>query len=222
MKVVASAEWACANAEYVRLPCRSPSFLLSNMPIETVCVFCGSNPGRHPDYAEAARAFGALLADRGLRLVYGGGGAGLMGALADGALERGGHVTGVMPEGLVAREAAHRGLTSLVVTRTMHERKALLAEHADAFVALPGGIGTFEELFEAWTWAGLGIHRKPVGLLNVAGYYDALAAFLDHATTEGFLRADLRGLLVAERSAAALLARLAEHRAALSTGRPWS
>ena len=191
------------------------------MSLQTVCVFCGSNPGHRPGYVQAARAFGCLLAERGLALVYGGGGTGLVGALADGALEHGGRVTGVMPEGLVAREAAHGGLTDLVVTQTMHERKALLAEHADAFVALPGGIGTFEELFEAWTWAGLGIHRKPVGLLNVEGYYDTLAAFLDHATTEGFLRADLREMVVVERSASALLARMAEQREPLPVSKPW-
>ena len=124
-----------------------------------------------------------------------------MGALADGALAAGGTVVGIMPGHLVDRERAHRGLAELLVTETMHERKALLAEHADAFVALPGGIGTFEELFEAWTWAGLGIHRKPVGLLNVAGYYDGLVAFLDHAASSGFLRAEHRSLLtVRERS----------------------
>ena len=178
------------------------------MSIHTVCVFCGSNPGHRPAYAEAARAFGAALAGRGLGLVYGGGGSGLMGALADAALDAGGQVTGVMPERLVAREAAHGALTELVVTQTMHERKALLAQHADAFVALPGGIGTFEELFEAWTWAGLGIHRKPVGLLNVAGYYDGLVGFLDHAAAEGFFRAEHRELLVVETSAGALIRRL--------------
>jgi uncharacterized protein (TIGR00730 family) len=171
-------------------------------------VFCGSRPGDDPAYVEAAYAFGQSAAQRGLRLVYGGGGTGLMGALADGALAAGGAVTGIMPGHLVDLERAHRGLTDLVVTQTMHERKARLAQHADAFLALPGGIGTFEELFEAWTWAGLGIHRKPVGLLNVQGYYDGLIGFLDHAARRGFLRAEHRGLLLVSASGEEVLDRL--------------
>ena len=178
------------------------------MPFQSVCVFCGSSPGRLPVYAAAARAFGGLLAARGIGLVYGGGHVGLMGALADGALAGGGSVTGVLPETLVAREVAHRGLAELIVTQTMHERKAVMAARSDAFVALPGGIGTFEELFEVWTWSGLSIHQKPVGLLNVGGYYDALVAFLDRAAAEGFVRPALRELLLVDTDAPALLDRL--------------
>ena len=146
-----------------------------------VCVFCGSSPGRDPRHAEAAAALARALAARGLSLVYGGGSVGLMGVLADHALAAGADVIGVIPQALAARELAHRRVADMRVVPTMHARKALMADLADGFVALPGGIGTFEELFEIVTWAQLGIHRKPVGVLNVTGYYDPLVALLQHA-----------------------------------------
>ena len=152
-----------------------------------ICVFLGSNEGASPAYGEAARQFGALLARRGIGLVYGGGSIGLMGLVADGACAAGGEVIGVIPEALRARERDHDGLTTLHVVATMHERKALMAELSDAFVALPGGIGTFEELFEVWTWRQLGYHDKPVGLLDVDGYYRPLLAFLHSAVQHGFM-----------------------------------
>ncbi|MFN7985862.1 MAG: TIGR00730 family Rossman fold protein [Thermoanaerobaculia bacterium] len=173
--------------------------------MKSVCVYCGSNPGRLPAYAEAARRLGEAIVGRGLGLVYGGASVGIMGILADAVLALGGRVTGVMPEGLVRREVAHGGLTELIVTGSMHERKMRMAELADAFVALPGGIGTLEELFEAWTWAQLGLHGKPCGLLNVAGYYDGLVAFLDHATGERFVKAPHRAMLVVRDDPAELL-----------------
>lgn len=164
--------------------------------MKSVCVYCGSNPGRQPAYAEAARRLGEALVERGLGLVYGGASVGVMGVLADTVLALGGRVTGVIPEALVRREVAHPGLSELRVTGSMHERKTLMAELADGFVALPGGIGTLEELFEAWTWAQLGLHGKPCGLLNVAGYFDGLLAFLDHAVAERFVKEPHRGMLI--------------------------
>ena len=152
-----------------------------------VCVFCGSSEGRDPRYREAAARLGRALVARGLGLVFGGSGVGLMRVLADTVLEESGSVVGVIPRGLVAREVAHRGLPDLRVVGSMHARKALMAELSDSFLALPGGYGTFEELFEAVTWAQLGIHRKPLALLNVAGYFDDLVRFLDHAVREGFV-----------------------------------
>ena len=166
------------------------------MEIESLAVFCGSSAGDRPVYADAAADVGRALARRGVRVVFGGGSVGMMGAVADAALAAGGEAVGVIPHGLLAREVGHEGVTALHVVDTMHERKALLAELSDGFVALPGGIGTLEELMEVWTWAQLGIHRKPVGLLNVAGYFDALLAFIDHAVAEGFVRATHRDLLV--------------------------
>ena len=153
----------------------------------SVCVYCGSRPGELPAYAEAARTVGTEIGRRGWQLVYGGGRAGLMGEVADAALVAGAQVIGVIPESLMGRELGHRGLTELHVVQTMHERKTLMAERSDAFVALPGGIGTFEELFEVWTWRQLGYHVKPLGLLNVAGYYDALLGFLAHSREHGFM-----------------------------------
>jgi uncharacterized protein (TIGR00730 family) len=161
----------------------------------SVCVFCGSNGGADPAYVAAAEAVGDGLARRGIRLVYGGGGVGLMGALADAARAAGGEVVGVMPQQLIDREIGHTGIDDLRVVDSMHERKALMVELADAFVALPGGIGTLEELFEVYTWAQLGIHAKPLALLDVAGYYEPLAAFLDHAVAQRFLRAETRAML---------------------------
>lgn len=172
-------------------------------------VFCGSSLGARPEYEAAARELGRLLAARGLGLVYGGARVGLMGAVADAALAAGGDVVGVMPRALVAREIAHTGLRDLRVVESMHERKALMAELSDAFVALPGGLGTLEELFEVWTWAQLGLHRKPVALLDVADFYRPLVAFLDAAVGEGFVRAERRATLVVERDARVLLDRLA-------------
>jgi hypothetical protein len=169
-------------------------------PDYNVCVFCGSNGGLRPDYVAAARALGEALAHRGMGLVYGGASIGVMGAVADACLEAGGHVEGVIPGGLFAREVAHTRLSQLHVVESMHARKALMASLSDAFVALPGGFGTFEELFEVVTWGQLGIHRKPIALLNTGGYYDSLLRFLDHAVQEGFISLEHRGrLLVKDR-----------------------
>jgi uncharacterized protein (TIGR00730 family) len=176
-----------------------------------VCVYAGSNPGSHPGYADAARALATTMAERGIGLVYGGGKVGLMGVLADTVLAAGGEAIGVMPQALVDREIGHRGLTELKVVGSMHERKALMAELSDAFVAVPGGIGTLEELIEVYTWSQLGIHRKACGVLNVHGYYDHLAAFLDHAVTEGFLRPQHRAVLSVAAEPAELLERLAAY-----------
>jgi hypothetical protein len=170
-----------------------------------VCVYAGSNPGSDPAYAEGARALGAELAARGIALVYGGGKVGLMGVVANAVMDAGGEAIGVMPQALIDREIGHPGLTELKVVGSMHERKAEMARLADAFVALPGGIGTLEELIEVYTWSQLGIHEKPCGLLNVRGYYDALAAFLDHAVAEGFLRSQHRAVLSVAEDPAELL-----------------
>ncbi|AUN95985.1 LOG family protein [Pseudazoarcus pumilus] len=177
--------------------------------MRSICVYCGSAPGRRPEYAAAARAFGAALARRGLGLVYGGASVGLMGAVADAAIAAGGEVVGVIPESLMKKELAHPNITELIVTRSMHERKTVMADRADGFVALPGGIGTFEELFEIWTWAQLGFHRKPCGVLNVAGYYDGLLGFLDHARDEGLLAPSVRAVLQVADDPDALLERFA-------------
>ena len=161
-----------------------------------ICVFAGSSPGAHPAYHEAASALGATLAAQRIGVVYGGANVGLMGALANAALSAGGEVIGIIPAALVAREIAHQGLTELRIVASMHERKAAMANLSDAFIALPGGLGTLEELFEVLTWAQLGLHRKPAGLLNVNGYFDGLLGFLDHAVTERFLKAQQRAMLV--------------------------
>ena len=167
--------------------------------MKSLCVFCGSSPGQRPAYAAMEVRTGELLAQRGLTLVYGGGRVGLMGALADAALAAGGRVVGVIPQMLIDQEVGHSGLSQLHVVRTMSERKLLMGDLADAFLALPGGIGTMDELFEAWTWTQLGLHRKPCALLNQDGYYDPLLAFLDRAVTEGFLQPRYRAaLLVAD------------------------
>ena len=176
-----------------------------------VCVFCGSSAGRDPRYAAQAKALARELAARGIGVVFGGGSVGLMGVLADHALAAGGRVTGVIPHGLAARELAHRGVADMRVVPTMHARKALMAELADGFVALPGGIGTLEELLEIATWVQLGIHRKPVGVLNVGGYYDPLVALLDHAADAGFVSGPNRRLFVVDDDPARLLDRLAAH-----------
>jgi uncharacterized protein (TIGR00730 family) len=173
-----------------------------------LCVFCGSSEGNDPAYVQAARALGETLARSGIGLVYGGASVGLMGALADAALVAGGAVTGVMPRALVEKEIAHSGLTDLRVVGSMHERKALMAELADGFVALPGGIGTFEELFEVWTWAQLGHHTKPCALLNVRGFYDGLIAFLDKVVERGFMKDAHRSMLIVAQQPMELLERL--------------
>jgi uncharacterized protein (TIGR00730 family) len=163
--------------------------------LSSICVFCGSNAGADPAYLEAAQAVGQGLAQRGVRIVYGGATVGMMGALADAARGAGGEIIGVIPQAIFDREIGHTGLDDLRVVGSMHERKALMAELSDAFIALPGGIGTLEELFEVYTWAQLGIHAKPLGLLDVAGYFQPLVAFLDHAVQERFLRPEMRTLL---------------------------
>ena len=176
-----------------------------------VCVFCGSSAGCDPRYAEQAAALARELVSRGMGVVFGGGSVGLMGVLADELLASGGAVTGVIPHGLAARELAHRGVADMRVVPTMHARKALMAELADSFVALPGGMGTLEELFEIVTWSQLGIHRKPIGVLNVAGYYDPLVALLDHAVAGGFVPPQSRGLVIVDEEPARLLDRMAAH-----------
>jgi uncharacterized protein (TIGR00730 family) len=163
--------------------------------MRAVCVYCGSNLGADPAFAEATRELARLLVARGIRIVYGGAALGLMGLLADTAMEAGGEVVGILPQGLMDREIGHPGLTELHIVSSMHERKAMMAELADAFVALPGGIGTLEELIEVYTWSQLGLHRKPLGVLDVNGYYDALGAFLDHAMRSGFLRPQQRAVM---------------------------
>jgi len=179
--------------------------------IERLCVFCGSNAGTDPAFLAAARAFGALLGRESIALVYGGGHVGLMGALADAALAAGGRVVGVIPRALWEREVGHGGLTELHVVETMHERKALMASLADAFVALPGGLGTLEEIFEVWTWGQLGIHKKPCGFLDVNGYYAPLLGFLDGAVERGLVRREHRAMAIVDDDCETLLRRLAEY-----------
>ena len=176
--------------------------------MQRICVFCASNPGHNPVYLALARSLGVLMAQRKHTVVFGGGRVGLMGALADGALGAGGEVIGVMPHALVQREAAHRALTQLHIVDTMHERKAMLAELSDGFIAMPGGIGTLEELFETWTWGHLGVHAKPIALLDVADYWKSLVMFLDHMGEEGFMRPNTRELLLIDDNAPRLLDRM--------------
>lgn len=175
--------------------------------IHRLAIFCGSNPGARPEYVEAARSLGSLLCKRGIGVVYGGSSVGLMAALADTMLENGGDIIGVIPRMLVEREVANNALSDLRIVESMHERKAMMAELADGFMALPGGIGTLEEFFEIWTWAQLGMHDKPCGLLNVAGYFDGLLEFLDRAVTEKFVRDVHRSMVLVESEPAELLAR---------------
>jgi uncharacterized protein (TIGR00730 family) len=164
--------------------------------MDRVCVFCGSSKGSRAIYAQSGRALGTLLASKGIGLVYGGGNVGLMGIVADAVMESGGQVIGVIPEALVQRELAHRAVTELIVVRSMHERKAKMAELSDAFIAMPGGYGTFEEFCEIITWAQLGLHRKPCAILNVEGYYDPLLALFDRAVAEGFVHPSNRQLVL--------------------------
>ena len=175
--------------------------------IHRICVFCGSNTGSDAAYTDAARTLGHIFAREGICLVYGGGSIGLMGELADAVLSSGGQVIGVIPHALWAREVGHRGLTDLRIVDTMHERKAMMADLADAFIALPGGLGTLEEIFEIWTWAQLGLHPKPLGFLDVNGFYAPLMEFLDRAVRERFLRPQHRDIAVIERDPEALLRR---------------
>ena len=179
--------------------------------MERICVYCGSSPGPDPAYREAAEAFGRTLAERDLGLVFGGGHVGLMGAVADATLAAGGGAYGVIPEALEERELTHQGLTDLDVVGSMHARKERMAQLADGFVALPGGFGTLEELMEVLTWAQLGFHRKPCGVLNVAGYYDSLAAFFDSQVEAGFVEPDHREMLIVTDDADALLDRFAAY-----------
>lgn len=175
------------------------------------CVFSGSSLGVRAEYARAARKLGELLAGANIGLVYGGSSVGLMGVVADAALTAGGEVIGVIPQALFDREVAHKGLSDLRVTTSMHERKALMAELSDAFIALPGGIGTLEETFEVWTWSQLGYHSKPCALLNCEGFYDGLASFLDSVVEEGFLRREHRKTLISENDPQSLLAAIARY-----------
>ena len=176
--------------------------------IKRICVFCGSRPGSRPEYLEAARELGRLLAERRIGLVYGGASVGMMGALANAVLRGGGEAIGVIPESLVRRELAHDDLTELRVVNSMHERKALMAELSDAVIALPGGFGTFEELFETITWSQLGIHRKAIGLLNVGGFYDGLLNLVEHAIEEGFVMSADREMFLHAATPDVLLDRL--------------
>jgi uncharacterized protein (TIGR00730 family) len=180
--------------------------------LASVCVFCGSSPGVDHAFAAAAEEVGRLLATQGRRLVYGGGRIGLMGTVADAALAHGGEVIGVIPRALAEKEVAHSGLSELRVVASMHERKAAMAELADGFIALPGGIGTLEEFFEVWTWGQLGLHHKPFGLLNVAGFFDPLLAFLDRLTDQRFLRPEHRGMLCTRSVAGDLLQEMTDYR----------
>ena len=175
--------------------------------IRRLAIFCGSNPGARPEYIEAARSLGRLLAERGIGIVYGGSSVGLMAALADAMMDDLGDIIGVIPRMLVEREVANRALTDLRIVESMHARKAMMAELADGFIALPGGIGTLEEFFETWTWGQLGMHSKPCGLLNVARYFDPLLEFLDHAVAEKFVRDVHRAMVVVESDPRALLTR---------------
>lgn len=181
--------------------------------MKTICVYCGSNPGLLPDYRASARALGQELAARGLGLVYGGASVGVMGAVADAVLEKGGKVTGVIPSSLATREVAHTRLDELIVVSSMHERKARMADLSDGFIALPGGWGTIEEMFEMLTWAQLGFHEKPCGLLNAASYYDHLFAFLEHAIGQQFVKEENRPMIMMDDSAASLLDRFERYRA---------
>jgi uncharacterized protein (TIGR00730 family) len=181
--------------------------------MKRICVYCGSSPGKLSQYSEAGRLLGHELAARGLGLVYGGSGIGVMGAVANGVLEMGGKTFGIIPHSLATKEVAHDGLDELYVVDSMHERKAKMAELSDGFIALPGGWGTFEEIFEMLTWAQLGFHEKPCGLLNVSAYYDHLFAFLDHAIDQRFVKEEYRPMIIKENDAGRLLDRFSDYKA---------
>ena len=176
-------------------------------PIKSICIYCGSSPGRLEAYGSAACVLAEEMVSRNIRLVYGGASIGIMGMVADHVLKLGGEAIGVIPKALAHKEVAHKHLTELHVTQSMHERKMLMAELSDGFIALPGGVGTLEELFEIWTWAQLGFHNKPCGLLNVEGYYDSLIGFLDHVLAEQFVKKEHHAILIVETNADALLDR---------------
>lgn len=180
--------------------------------LKRLCVYCGSSPGRLKAYTDHARKLADALVERDIALVYGGAGVGIMGVIADRVMERGGEAIGVIPEALVEKEVAHFNLSELHVTASMHERKTLMAELADGFIAFPGGLGTLEELFEILTWAQLGFHHKPCGLLNVEGYFDALTQFLEHAVAEQFVKAAHHDMLIVDSDPAVMLDRFASYR----------
>lgn len=182
--------------------------------MHSLCVFCGSNPGSRPIFGELAHELGVSLSRRGIAVVYGGARVGLMGRVADGALSAGGKVIGVLPRFMTQKELAHAGLSELLLVDSMHERKALMAERSEGFIALPGGYGTLEELFEVLTWSQLALHKKPIGLLNVDGFYEPLIAQIDYAVRDGFLRPGHRELLVVDTEVEPLLDRLTRHPAA--------
>lgn len=175
------------------------------MKLQAMCVYCGSRNPKNPAILDAAKAMGHLLAKHGITLVYGGGGTGMMGAIADAQLAAGGRALGIIPAGLASREKAHRSLTEMRIVETMHQRKALMAAKSDGFIAMPGGLGTLEELCEVTTWAQLGIHQKPVGILNTAGFFDPFLEFLDRAVDEGFVQEDHRRLLIVDQTPQGLL-----------------
>ncbi len=179
--------------------------------MRSICVFCGSSSGQDPAYADAARSLGSTLAEAGITLVYGGGHVGLMGVVANAAIDAGGEAIGVIPKSLLEREIAHNGLTDLHVVGSMHERKAMMSDISEGFIALPGGTGTLEEFFEVLTWAQLGEHDKPCGLLNVAGYYDPLLSLFDHMVDRGFLSETNRSIVLVETEPTALLGRFEEY-----------
>lgn len=181
--------------------------------LANICVYCGSSPGRVSSYIDNAKILAKALVNQNIGLVYGGANVGIMGALADEVLSLGGRVTGIIPEALVAKEVAHKNLTELRVTKSMHERKSLMAELSDAFIAMPGGIGTLEEIFEMWTWAQLGFHKKPCALLNINGYYDKLCDFFDHSVGEAFVKPIHRQMLIVEANPLTLIERLLSYTA---------
>ncbi len=179
--------------------------------MKKICVYCGSSPGLRPEYIAAARFLAEELLARNIGLIYGGAHVGIMGEIADTVLSGGGDVTGIIPKALVDQEVSHKGLTELIIVDSMHERKAMMADLSDGFIALPGGLGTVEELFEVLTWAQLGFHKKPCGLLNASGYYDHLSAFLDHSVSEGFVKDAHRSMLMVEENPITLLDRFATY-----------
>lgn len=181
--------------------------------MKSICVYCGSSSGTKQAYHDAAFRTGQMLAEEGIAVVYGGAKVGLMGTVADGALSAGGKVIGILPKALQEKELAHEGLSELHIVSSMHERKAMMADKSDGFIALPGGAGTLEEIFEVWTWGQLGYHRKPCGFLNIEGYYDQLISFLDHQQAEGFMKVEMRGILQNADTPEALLAKFRSYEA---------
>lgn len=185
-----------------------------SLPMNSICVYCGASTGASPLYADAARTLAKTLVDANIALVYGGGNVGLMGVIADEVMRLGGDATGIIPQALLDKEVGHTTLTRLHIVKDMHERKAMMAALSDGFIAMPGGMGTLEELFEMLTWSQLGFHEKPIGLLNVSGFYDGLIRFLQHQVSEGFLKAEQASLLLHHQDAPTLLANLQSFRAA--------